>query len=225
MKTIVILHGWRHSKELWEDFARALEEEAHVIVFDLPGFGSELKPSSVWNIPEYATWVKKRITETTDAEDIILLGHSFGGRIASLIASERPVWLRGLILYGSPSLRRPPIRIKFKIKIAKICKALGLRAKVIRPHSDLRLADESGMGDILRKIIEFDMTKELPLISAPTLLVWGKHDQPVPLRIAREMHSLISGSKLIVMENEGHNAHLENPTLFYGIIKKFIKSL
>lgn len=225
MKTIIVLHGWRHSRDQWEDFKNALAEDAKVITFDLPGFGVEPKPPFAWGIPEYKEWAKKKIEEVRDDNEVILLGHSFGGRIAGLIASERPSWLKALVLYGSPSIRRPSIKIKFKIKVAKVMKRLGLKTKIVRPHSDLQIADESGMGDILRKIIEFDMTKELPMISVPTLLVWGKHDVPVPLRIANEIHSLIPDSKLIIMENVGHNAHMENPTLFYGIIKKFIKNI
>ncbi len=225
MKTIVVLHGWRHSTDQWEDFKNALAEDAKVVTFDLPGFGAEPKPPFAWGIPEYKEWAKRKMEEVSDGNDVILLGHSFGGRIAGLIASERPSWLKALVLYGSPSLRRPNLKIRFKIRLAKICKHLGLRTKVIRPHSDLQIADESGMGEILRKIIEFDMTKELRKINVPTLLVWGRYDRPVPLRIANEIHSLIPESKLVIMEDVGHNAHLENPTLFYGIIKKFIKNI
>lgn len=225
MKTIVVLHGWGHSKELWENFKNTLATDARVVALDLPGFGAEPRPNETWGIPEYKEWAKRKIEEVRDGNDVILLGHSFGGRIASLVASERPSWLKALVLYGSPSLRRPSLEIKLKIKVAKIMKRFGLKAKIVKPHSDLRVAEESGMGDILRNIIEFDMTKELPKISVPTLLVWGRYDKPVPLRVANEMHSLIQGSKLVVMDDVGHNAHLENPTLFYGIIKKFIKNI
>jgi pimeloyl-ACP methyl ester carboxylesterase len=52
---------------------------------DLPGFGSEKLINDTWGVPEYADWV---ISQISDREDVILLGHSFGGRIT--VASKHP---------------------------------------------------------------------------------------------------------------------------------------
>lgn len=186
-----------------------------VAVFDLPGFGEEPLIDAGWGVPEYALWVEKKIEDLNLKEkSVIVLGHSFGGRIAGYLASKNPVWLKGLILYGSPSLYRPDKKIKFKIRVAKLLKKLGFSRR-----------SDGKMYPIFKNVVMFDQTKYLPNIKIPTLLVWGENDTEVPLRIAKEVNALIPGSRLVTIENAGHNAHLDNPNLFYGTIKKFINGL
>lgn len=218
---IVALHGWGENREFWDAFAGSFQK-GEVIVFDLPGFGSEPLADPYWGIPEYGEWVRTKIEDLRES-DIVLLGHSFGGRIASYVASQNPDWLAGLVLYGAPSLRRPTLSIRLQIAAAKTLKKLGFRGKGRNP--ELREADQKGMGKIFRKSVSFDQTALLPKIKSPTLIVWGERDTTVPLRIGREMNRLIPGSKLVMINGAGHNAHLENPTLFYGTIKNFIRGL
>jgi pimeloyl-ACP methyl ester carboxylesterase len=218
---IVILHGWNQNKNFWKEFQSQFSD-GEVIVFNLPGFGDEPLVSEEWNIPEYAAWVRKKV-EGLGENSIVLLGHSFGGRIASLLASQRPNWLKGLILYGAPALYRPKPSVRLKIVAAKIAKRMGFS----RPsgNGELRDADNKKMGRIFRRAVLFDQTELLANIDVPTLLIWGSDDHDVPLRIAQEMKNLISGSNLVIMDNVGHNAHLENSNLFYGTVKKFLKNL
>ncbi len=222
---LVVLHGWGHDKTLWEDFARRFPS-GDVLLLDLPGFGAEPLVSDTWGIPEYAAWAKEKLAALREG-NIILLGHSFGGRVAGLIASERPVWLKALVLYAAPCLYRPKTSTRAKIVAAKVLKRLGMKniAKGKYANEELKEADEAGLGKIFRKIVIFDETEALPKIAVPTLLIWGGKDVYPPLAIAQEMNTLISGSTLRIMEQSGHNAHLENPTLFYGIVKQFIQSL
>lgn len=221
MHKVVILHGWGQNKELWQDIINKFQAE-DVIAIDLPGFGKEPLADPEWGIPEYADWVKNKI-EQLNTQDVILLGHSFGGRISSFIASENPNWLKGLILYGAPCIYRPSNQVKNKIRIYKLLKKLGLKRK--SNNSELNSADKQGLGKIFRKVVNFDQTQILPKINAPTLLVWGENDTEVPVRIAKEINSLINNSKLVILQNSDHNVHLENPNIFYGTIKTFIDSI
>ena len=209
---LVVLHGWKHDKSKWDGFVKSFPPD-EVLVFDLPGFGDEKLVDAGWGIPQYSAWVRDKL-ENLKENNVILLGHSFGGRIAGYIASERPEWLKGLILYGSPSLYRPTTIIGLKIRIAKLLKKMGFSRKS---------ADE--MYPIFKRVVTFDQTKILPEIRVPTLLLWGKHDTEVPVSIAEEIQTLIPDSRLITMQDAGHNAHFDNPNLFYGIVKKFIDGL
>lgn len=222
---LVVLHGWGQDKNFWTDFARRFSD-GEVILIDLPGFGAEPLVSDSWGVPEYAAWAKEKIAALHE-ESIVLLGHSFGGRVAGLIASENPSWLKALILYAAPCLYRPRTSTRGKIAIAKMLKKLGVK-RIMRKeyvNEELRDADRAGLGAIFRKIIIFDETEILPHITVPALLVWGGKDNYPPLAMGEEMHTLISGSILRIMEQSGHNAHLENPTLFYGIINQFLQGL
>lgn len=218
---LVVLHGWGHDSTLWEAF-RSQFPDRYVVLMDLPGFGKEPLVSSEWGVPEYAGWVKEKLEVV--GGPYVLMGHSFGGRIAGVVASQNPSGLSGLILYGAPCLYRPTIFIRCIVAIAKVAKKLGFnRTKHL--NSELVNADAQGLGDIFRRVVPFDETHILPKISVPTLLIWGEYDEEAPVPLAREMHSLIPKSSLAVLPRVGHNAHLENPTLFYGTVSRYLASL
>jgi pimeloyl-ACP methyl ester carboxylesterase len=90
---------------------------------------------------------------------------------------------------------------------------------------DLRKASGTKLEKILRKVVVYDQTEQLKKIKAPTLLIWGENDENVPLRIAREMNSLIKNSDLKIIENAGHNSYFDSPNLFYGYIANFISNI
>lgn len=224
--TLVVLHGWGQSRESWGHFADSFknEEKVKVVVIDLPGFGKEPLVSDTWGILEYVKWTRNKIDTLAQKDGVVLLGHSFGGRVASVIASQKPSWLKGLILYAAPSLYRPSWSVQMKVALAKVAKQLGWRWNPWR-NDELEQADHEGMGKIFRHTVRFDQTKLLPKITAPTLLIWGRDDDIVDQAIAQEMHHLIPQSQLVVLDDLGHNAHLENLALFYGTVQTFLHSL
>ncbi len=225
--TLIVLHGWMHNKEMWRGFSDSLKEKGvQVITYDLPGFGNEPLQGDGWGIPEYSKWVLSKIdklVQKTPDLKIILLGHSFGGRIASYIASLDPEWLDGLILYASPSIYRPSAITKTKIKTSKLLKRFQFMPRF--NNRELFLAEELGLGKIFRNIVNYDQTDMLSKINCKTLLIWGDGDLEVPLSVGKEMHTLIPNSRLDILHGYGHNIHLENPILFYGHVKKFIQSI
>lgn len=222
---LVILHGWMQDKASWEALASKFELLESTKMIELPSFGDEPMINQTWGVPEYAEWVKKKI-EQHNWQNVILLGHSFGGRLSSLIAAERPNWLRGLILYGAPCLYRPKRSIRLKILLAKVFKhLLPASIKQRLQTEDVRSAEEQGLGKIFRRTIGFDQTHLLLKIHVPTLLIWGEQDQSVPLAMAKEINQLIPESQLEILPGLGHNAHLESPTLFYGKVKSFLEHL
>lgn len=218
---IVILHGWGHSKEGWQALAQQLSRFGSVHVWDLPGFGDEPLVSDTWGVPEYAAWVEAKCAGL--GEKVVLIGHSFGGRICAEIASHKPEWLRAMILIGAPCLYRPSVQVKARATVARVVKPFipqFLRFKLIT--QDLRDAEAAGLGPVFKRVVKFDQTNQLQKISAPTLLLWGEHDVEAKLNLALEMHHLISGSELVVLPRLGHNVHLENSVLTYGTIERFL---
>ncbi len=225
MKTVIILHGWGHSKEMWTDFVDRLQGDVAVEAWDLPGFSSEPLLSPDWTIADYATWATNKIVDR-GLTDVVLLGHSFGGRISAYIAAENPSWLRAIILYGAPCVYRPSLIVRVKNTLAHAVGRLPIPAawrERVRGSEDRR-AGESGLAQVFRQAVQFDQAERLPRIAVPTLLLWGENDTEVPLRIAEEMQQLIPASTLDILPGAGHNAHLENPVLVYGKVKQFLAS-
>ncbi|MEK7613961.1 MAG: alpha/beta hydrolase [Patescibacteria group bacterium] len=220
MSTIIVLHGWKHSLASWEEFRMQFPVDT-VITFDLPGFGDE--PLHLgWGVPEYAGWVKEKIAPYTSKGPVILLGHSFGGRIAAYIAIQQPPWLERLILYGAPLIYQPTIWVRFRAGIAKKIKAFIPFKKyilnVLFPESH-----KPEYYKIFKKIATFDLKNELQHITVPTLFVWGDNDTEAPLRLGRIAAKLIPQSLMVILPKSGHNIHIDSPYLFYGVVKKFIE--
>lgn len=223
MAQIVILPGWMQTSLDWKQTIESLPQHKCTVI-DLPGFGITPLTSSDWGVPEYAEYVLSIIL-SKKYTDVILIGHSFGGRIAAHLASQKPAWLKALVLYGAPCLYRPLAKTKFLIKLAKLAKKIGLKGKGFIKNPELADADNKGMGTVFRKIVGFDQTSSLTSISIPTLLLWGKYDPEAPLRIGEEIHTLIPQNTLEVIDDAGHHLHLTHPYLFYAKITHFIENL
>jgi pimeloyl-ACP methyl ester carboxylesterase len=224
MSHIVVLPGWEHGRESWKGFVDHFGAE-RVTVIELPGFGNEPLVSSEWGVPEYVGWVREKV-DALGYTDVVLMGHSFGGRVASMLASEKPEWLEKLVLYGAPCIYRPSAGVRLKIIMAKMLRMLGLRTLLKQRfgNPELNAADSSGIGQVFRRAVSFDQTDTLPHIAVPTLLLWGEKDTDAPVRLAREIKTLIPHAELSVLPGLGHNVHIENPNLFYGIITRFLQS-
>lgn len=220
---LVILHGWGHSSALWQPVAQMFRNR-EVIVLDLPGFGSEPLVSSEWGVGEYGSWTNEKI-KMKKVKGAILIGHSFGGRIAAHIASTRPDWLAGLILIGAPCLYHPTQKARIIGRIAKVAKILGLSHSPWSLNSELTEADKVGLGQIYRKVVVYDQKSELEKITTPTLLIRGSLDTYPDAQVAAEMQRLISGSMLETVAGAGHNIHMESPSLLYALVSKWVGQL
>lgn len=220
---IVILHGWGHSGDMWKSFAQKFHSHK-VTTLDLPGFGNEKLISPSWGVENYAKWVIKKL-KAKKIKNTILIGHSFGGKIATEIAITNPELITKLILIAAPVLRRPTLATKAKILIHKLTKRVLLRnAMNIITNNEYRDAHKNKIGKIFVKSVNYDATAKLPQIKASTLIIWGEDDREAPLFIGKEMAKLIPNSELKILKNTGHNVYIENPNILYGLIKNHISN-
>ncbi|MFB5615321.1 MAG: alpha/beta fold hydrolase, partial [Candidatus Nitrosomaritimum yanchengensis] len=196
---IVLLHGWGHNKKIWGNIVSKLGK--NVISLDMPGFGDEPLVKDDWGVLEYANWVENKIK---NYKNVILIGHSFGGRVSAEIASKRPNYLKALILSGSPNIYRPTLTTKLKIYIYKIFKFF-IPQNLRKAFYSNDLKESGKLEKIFRKVVTYDQTKQLKKINIPTLLIWGEKDDEAPLRLAYEINELIKDSELKIIENAGHN--------------------
>jgi len=227
---LVILHGWGHSSALWSPLTQLFHDH-EIMNLDLPGFGSEPLISHEWGVGEYSTWVEKKlqapsskfqISSNPSNNKVILIGHSFGGRIAAHIASTQPDWLAGLVLIGAPCLYKPTHKARIIGRIAKVAKSLGLTQSPWSLNSELSEADKKGLGQIYRKVVIHDQTLELSRISKPTLIIRGSLDTYPDAETTEEIHTLIADSTLETVAGVGHNIHLESPVLLHAIVNKWM---
>lgn len=100
---LLALHGWRRDHRDFDALLAAGEIDA--VALDLPGFGGTPAPPTVWGSREYAEAVAAVLEEM--APQVVVLGHSFGGRLAVHLAASHPEQIAGLVLSGAPLHRDP----------------------------------------------------------------------------------------------------------------------
>ena len=208
--TMVLLHGWGQNIEMMEPIAKRFQDKYNTLIVDLPGFGKSSEPPVVWGVEEYTLMVRNLI-EKLKLEDIILIGHSFGGRIAIMYAAKYKV--KKLVCLASPyckELTKLPLKNRI-YKQAKKIKCLSWLAKIMQNKvgsADYRNASEVMRG-VLVKTVNTDLSDYARKITAPTLLIWGSNDEAVPVKRAYELEKIIKDAGVVIYEGATHYAYLE----------------
>ncbi len=232
----LILHGWGGSSDSWLEVQKILHKKGFmVITLDLPGFGKT--PSSVipWEIKDYTDFLLKFI-DNLGFKQIILLGHSFGGRISIRFASLYPERLKYLILCASAGVKLP---YTFSQLIIYYLSRIGnflLSPKFLRRFKDwirnifymiIRQRDyrkvKGSMKETFKKIVADDLTADLQKIKTKTLILWGENDKSVPIKAAYIIKEKVLDSVLEIIPRASHVPHLEFPEKLSEIILKYLE--
>ena len=218
-KTIVILPGWKRSVNEWIPIARSLSTEFKVVLLDLPGFSQMVRPKESFGVFEYAEFVK-RFLQKVEIEKVILVGHSFGGRLALILASETSL-VEKLILVDSAGIEKKGLSANVISKLVPIAKILPIsiqnRIKNLVGSVDYKEAGE--MRDIFVKIVNQDLSHLFKKIQIPTFIIWGERDNVVPVAFAKKFKEKIKGSRLRIVWGAGHEPHLQKPEQFQEILE------
>jgi pimeloyl-ACP methyl ester carboxylesterase len=229
---VLLLHGWGGAIESFTPVLDDLRRSYTVTAFDLPGFGKSSLPPSAWGSADYAQLTLK-VMDRLKLDRPHLIGHSFGGQVSIYLAATAPDRVGKLVLVCSAGIRTPPaLATRLKRSAAGLGKWLGahggwigerLRAEVYRRVQSQDYANAGPLRATLVKVINEDLTPLLSLIKSPTLLVWGEHDRDVPLAAAQTMARLIPGAQLVVFENAGHFAYLDQFERFRLLAGRFLR--
>lgn len=222
---LVFLHGWGQNIEMMRPIADPFQKEYRIVIFDLPGHGNSSEPQYAWQFEEFVTFLHEFLTNLK-IENPILLGHSFGGKIALLYASKYNV--KKLIVFGSPYKKEiQTLSIKTKIlkslKKVPVLKNLEQFAKKHIGSTDYKNASKI-MREILVNHVNYDITEQTKKITCPTLIIWGSKDEAVPLENAYLLEKNITNAGVVVYENCTHYAYLENLGQTISVLQSFFQS-
>ena len=117
-------------------------------------------------------------TESLGIKRFFVVGHSFGGRVAVVLAAEYPEKIKGIVLISSAGLKRKSIIRYIKVLCYKTCRSLC--RKRILPQNvlekfgsrDFKAISQEMKGTFL-KVINEDLSPCAKRISVPALLLWG----------------------------------------------------
>ena len=201
-----------------------------VTAIDLPGFGESPTPSGVWGTSDYAAFVRDLLTEL-GIERAHLVGHSFGGMTSLYLAAVHGDLVDKLVLAAPSGVRTPPsARTRARKALAKTGRAAGALGP---PGRRLKQAvyDRLGSDDykqagpmqpILVRVVNEDVSPLLARITSSTLVVWGANDEAVPLAGMRKMEQLMPDAGLVVFEDGGHFAYLDDTSRFCRVVRHFL---
>lgn len=236
--SIIILHGWGLSKKTFEPLMNEFHSRGHnVYALDFPGFGEEKSPTKPYKLSDYAEFLYAFL-EKEQIKYPILIGHSFGGRVALRFSTLYPKSVRALILTGAPGYT-PVSRKKLLlfITIAKIGKSvlslptLSFLSDTLRKYYYYIVGArefyraEGTMRETFKNIVSELLVEDMKQVKVSTLLLWGELDIIVPVNIAIRMRDTIKGSTLEIIEGEGHGVPFKKPKLFTDKVEEFLKTL
>jgi pimeloyl-ACP methyl ester carboxylesterase len=251
-QAIIALHGFAASSYEWRDYVAALSSTHQLILVDLKGHGRSPKPRDRrYSVREQASLVLALIRER-GLQNITVIGHSLGGFVALRAVLQAPELFRRLILIDTLAYRQP-IPFAARVLLAPILGPLIQYA--IPPRLQLRMGLKRGyyhdykisgdqvriyaeayassggrhaLRETVRTIIPPDLDEleaKYATIAVPTLIVWARPDDLVPIANGQRLHAAIRGSKLIVLEETGHDCPEETPQLVLDAIRAFLEPL
>lgn len=221
-KNVILLHGWGCNKTIYSRLIKDLKHKYCFYSLDLPGFGDS-EVEIPLTIDEYGD-ILQNFIKKNKIESPIVLGHSFGGRVAINFASK--YYCEKLILVDSAGIKRFNYKVvEYKIK-KNVLKTLRMNKKIESLRSKYSSTDYKNANEVLREILKkavnYDQRNELKKVVCETLIIWGRFDQDTKLKDGKLMRKLIRNSELVVFDN-GHYPFLEDSKKFSLVLDAFLK--
>lgn len=210
-RNIVFLHGWGSNKELMKlAFSKTFKGFNHIYV-DLPGFGGS-SCEGVINTYEYAAIIESFLGALHVDSNAIIVGHSFGGKIALLLNRE-------IILLSSAGILLPKsLKVRAKIFATKILKGLGIKHfRAFRARDADNLSPT--MYEIFKIVVNEDFSLDFASFTHSSSVFWGESDKATPLTCYHKILSLMPKARGFILQGD-HYFFLKQGTkiesLYFG---------
>jgi len=246
---IILLHGFFYDSYLWAANMDVLAEEFKVYALDLWGFGYSTREPMNYGYQLYADQVLL-FMDSLGIHRASLVGQSMGGGTAIMFCVQHRQRVNKLLLVDPAGIPNPlPLTGKF-FSLPGIGELfLGLSTDAVRRKNlgDLWIHNQELLTEsyfenvtrfhkikgtteaslaILRQKFFDTLSDEIDRLgqeNVPILIVWGREDKAVPLRCGQEMHRLLKGSRLEIIDDAGHVPNLERAEVFNELAVDFLR--
>lgn len=228
---LLLVHGSNASLFTWVPWVERLDNTFRVVTLDMPGHGLT---GAVPNGDYSQDGMVKFTGEVADKLHLgrfAIGGNSMGGGIAARFAEVYPGRVTKLILVdaaGMPAEQGDKVPLAFRIARTPVLNRVMLyitpRSIVTEGLNDAIVHKEIITDQMINRYWDFarmegtrkatlarfsipwnhDVERDIGKIKVPTLILWGEHDNLIPVQAAHEYAKAIAGSKLIVYPATGH---------------------
>lgn len=228
---VILLHGWGQNKEMMQVIFDHLKDRFHVWALDFPGFGESDEPPVAWGVEDYELFLEDFIHEN-EIKNPILIGHSFGCRVAIRYAAKNQDNVKKMCLTGAAGIR-PKHGLDWQIrtkayKVGKwLLKATGQKEKLEQMQKNAGSEDYRNAQGIMKptfvKVVNDDVSPILKDVKCSVLLVWGEFDTAAPLWMGKQMEKEMPDAGLAIFEGDDHWAYWHQAARFNAVLDIFLK--
>ena len=243
--TVVLLHGYLETLDIWNDFAKDLAGTFRVISIDHMGHGGTRADKDVFTA-EYSAELIRDLMEYLNVPDAVFVGHSMGGYPMLAMEELFPEKVKAMVFFHSISwadsdekkqnrdreigmIVNGKRRVLFGINISRgfaddnqeKFKGELARAKQIAAQSS-----DAGIIAALKGMkVRKDRTFVVEQTGKPVLFIIGKKDNYIPPEKLIDLSRKAQKGSVVVLENTGHMGFVEEKEKSLESISSFIKSL
>lgn len=215
---MVFLHGWGSHKNLMKHaFSTHLKQFRHIYI-DMPGFGNSTCNMAL-TTEDYATILESFLAHI-EAGKMVVLGHSFGGKVATLLQPDV------LVLVASAGILVPkPFKVRAKIALFKLLKWTGFSS--LRRYfvsADAKELNEP-MYETFKNVVNEDFTEEFRAYNGKALLCFGRQDTATPLWTAYTIAELMNDAQVIEFDGDHYFFLEQGGSVAKEVEKTVLKSL
>lgn len=211
---IVFLHGWGGNTKSFNFICKYLTFNYRALFIDFPPFGNSSEPCITFDMQDYYN-LTKEILQKEQFYNPIVVGHSFGGRVAIMLGNSA----KFTVLVAAAGLKpKRGLKYYYKTTKHKLLKRLGI--KNIKGGSDDYKKLSNNMKKTFVNIVNTDLSFYAKQICVPTILFWGKKDNQTPFYMAKRLNKLIKTSKIISFKDAGHFCYIDKLPIFVAMINK-----
>lgn len=245
-RVYVFLHGGGGSSSAWELFLPYFEDKDFpYILVDLRGHGLSDRPKKFeeYTLEKHAHDIQK-ILSVEKVDKVVLVGHCFGAKVATVFAATYPSRVEKLILINTGKTIPRILNNSFTLLLLRIIDRLlplfsftkneekrvdykkfqgSADLSIRRVAADLRVMGVGVAGLQIRALWNWDGTNYFSRISAPTLVIGSLNDLLYPRKKTEEVHRLIKDAKIRFV-NSNHISVINNPKEVYDTMMEFFSN-
>jgi pimeloyl-ACP methyl ester carboxylesterase len=245
--TVVLVHGWGASRDMWRPVADGLERLGRpVVIYDLRGHGASRLGAEPFSIDRLGRDLAA-VLEYLDLRDVVLVGHSGGGysALSYLIdhASAPTERVRQLVLLATAAHGQkvpPPERLMMGSGVlTRMLSSPKIGAKILShttgPNCPAAELDQvrrmfAATPKAVRRAAfssttRMDLRRGLSKLHLPAIVLAGEHDRVVEPRFGEELAAALPAATFESIPGAGHMLPLETPELLVERIHQVADAL